>query len=403
MEAQRDSRPLRSVADAEAYVAGVCFKHGPPDRVGVELEWTLHAREDPAQDLDPRHVAAALGPHAPATLSPDSPRLPLTSGSGITVEPGGQVEISTLPARSLPQLIDSVTADVAELDALLSPAGLVRGGTGTDQHRAPRRILDVPRYRAMQALFDRCGPWGATMMCATASMQVCVDAGTEQESTDRWDAIHVAGPAVAALFANSPALAGRSDGWASHRLRATLGTCPPASGPLPSGRDPVTAWVDRVMTAPVVCVRRTDDSCWDPPRPMSFAEWVGGAAGPRPTYDDLDYHLGTIFPPVRPRGYVEIRYVDTQPDDRWHHPLVLLASLLSGPKATQRALEAAEPAAGLWQEAARDGLRHQHLARAAADLVAVAADHLPDDLDDGTAADVLGTLDHRTSTARRQP
>ena len=76
---------------------------------------------------------------------------------------------------------------------------------------------------------------------------------------------------------------------------------------------------------------------------------AGAAATCRsPTTDDLDYHLSTMFPPVRPRGYLEIRYLDAQPGDGWIHPFVLLCALMSSPASSTPALAAAEPARDRW-------------------------------------------------------
>ena len=399
-----DSRPVPSLGDAEAYVAMICFKHGPPERVGVELEWTVHHRDSPARPLDPAQLADALGDHAPPTVAPGSPHLPLPDGSHVTVEPGGQVEISSAPDRSVGALLDAVARDTAALDSLLASAGLVRGTTGIDSHRVSDRILDVPRYAAMQSFFDRIGPWGSSMMCSTASTQVCLDAGEEADTAVRWTALHSVGPALVALFANSPVVAGRDTGWASNRVRATLGTCPPVTHPLAPGGDPVGSWVRSAMTAPVLCVRR-EGRCWDVPRPTTFAEWVTGSLGTAPTYDDLDYHLSTLFPPVRPRGYVEVRYVDAQPPDAWHHPAVLLAALMSSRGTVERAAELTEHCADRWLAAARHGLDDPTLREAARDLVDLAADHLDPDLSPGLADDLVDTLQRRTApnAARRLP
>ena len=84
---------LRDRAEAEAYVASVCFKHGPPRLLGVELEWLVHPVSAPAAPVDAATLRAALGPHAPRSLDPRSPARPLPGGSTVTVEPGGQVEI----------------------------------------------------------------------------------------------------------------------------------------------------------------------------------------------------------------------------------------------------------------------------------------------------------------------
>lgn len=399
--------PIPCAEDAEAYVALVCFKHGPPERIGVELEWTLHHRGRPERPLDPHLLASALGCHAPPTLCPDNSPRPLPKGSLVTVEPGGQVEMSTLPHRSLGELLSAVEDDLRHLDALLEQSGLARGTAGIDPHRQPARLLDVPRYTAMQAYLDARGPWGSPMMCSTASIQVCLDAGAASDLALRWRTLHSVGPALVALFANSPVAHGRRTGWASNRLRATLGTCPPFTHPV-GGDDPVGAWVDRVMSAPVMCVRRAHDD-WAPHRPMSFADWLAGTAPGElpPTYDDLDYHLSTLFPPVRPRGYVEVRYLDAQPDDRWHHPVLLLDALMSSNQVAERACEIAGGTDALddpWETAARRGLDDPALRTTARRLVALAADHLDPTVDGELARLAWDALDRRTASdpARRQ-
>src|SRR5581483_9333915 len=91
------AEPVTTIADAEGYIARVCFKTGPPQRIGVELEWVVHHRGDVTQPLDPHLLAAALGHYAPNSLAPESPHHRLPSGGTVTVEPGGQVEISSAP------------------------------------------------------------------------------------------------------------------------------------------------------------------------------------------------------------------------------------------------------------------------------------------------------------------
>lgn len=399
-----DTRAISGTEDAEAYVAMVCFKHGPPERTGVELEWTVHHRDDASRPLDPHLLADALRDHAPPTLAPYSPHTPLDRGSLVTVEPGGQVEISSPPHTSVGRLLADVESEIAHLDTLLAAAGLRRGDHGIDGHRRPARLLDVPRYAAMQEFLDGRGPWGRSMMCSTASTQVCVDAGLPSDVPLRWHALHSVGPALVALFANSPVVGGRRTGWASNRLRATLGTCPPFTHPVPSEQDPVGAWVDRVMAAPVMCVRRTS-SHWAPDRPMSFAAWVSGAGKTAPTYDDLDYHLSTLFPPVRPRGYVEVRYLDAQPTASWHHPVLLVSALLSSRQTAERACELTEHCAELWLTAARRGLQDETLRIAARRLVELASEHFDPSVPSQVAGSTVETLLRRTGheSSRRQP
>lgn len=346
----------------------VCFKHGPPRLHGVELEWTVHHADDPHRPLDAGQLSKALGVHAPPTLVPGSPQLPLGRGSLVTVEPGGQVEISGPASASVPRLIEDTAADAAELTHLLSRAGLVPGDHGLDAYRPPRRLLTVPRYAAMEHAFQQLGPHGPRMMCSTAGLQVCLDAGEPGQAALRWRALHDIGPAMVALFANSRQRTGTDTGWASARTEATFGTCAPFTEPPPLDGDPAAAWARTAMEAPVLCLRRGDS--WEAPPGLTFGAWADGALpDDRPTYDDLEYHLSTLFPPVRPRGYLEVRYLDAQQGDGWIPPTLLLIALMSDPAVTDQALAAAAPAAGRWFPAAREGLDDKLVLQAARDLV----------------------------------
>ena len=79
---------IRSRAAAEAYVASVCFKHGPPSLVGVEIEWMFHHPDRPGEPVDPDTLRAALGAHTPPALEPSSLGQRLPAGGVVTVEPG---------------------------------------------------------------------------------------------------------------------------------------------------------------------------------------------------------------------------------------------------------------------------------------------------------------------------
>ncbi|WP_106191330.1 glutamate-cysteine ligase family protein [Umezawaea tangerina] len=363
---------FRDRAEAEAYVASVCFKHGPPRLFGVEIEWTVHHRQDPTRRLDATSLAAALGRHAPPTLVPDSPQRPLPSGTPLTVEPGGQVEISTPPRASLTELLKTVGEDVTELRRLLGASDLVLGDRGADPFRPPTRMLRVPRYAAMEHAFEPIGPEGITMMCSTAGLQVCLDFGLREHLNARWAAVHALGPVLNALFANSPGVGGRRPEWASARMRALYGTDPVRTRPAAAVcDDPAGEWARRVVGTPVIAVRGPGPN-WVPPRPLTFAEWVDGALGDRvPTSDDLDYHLSLMFPPVRPRGYLEVRYLDTPPDGRWIEPVVLMAALFSDQSVVDEVLAATAPAVGRWLTAARYGLADPTIARVAREVVEI--------------------------------
>jgi len=368
---------LRTCEEAEAYVASVCFKHGPPSLVGVELEWLVHRRDQPAAWPDPAALAAALGSHAPTTLVLASPAAPLPHGSLVTVEPGGQVELASIPAPDLGTLLSTVRADSAELHRLLAAEGLYPIAEAADPVRPPRRILDAPRYVAMEQCFDRIGSGGRSGMCSTAAVQVCLDAGEAVDVAARWAALHALGPVLVAAFANSPRLHGRSTGWKSTRMACWLALDPWRTAPPVSlDADPAAAWARRAMHTQLLCVRR-DGAAWDAPAGMTFADWVRGALQVPPTTDDLDYHLSTLFPPVRPHGHLEVRYIDAQRGPDWELPLTLLASLLANLSTVDAALAACAPAIGRWTAAARFGLADRTLARCAATVFDLACAGLP--------------------------
>jgi glutamate--cysteine ligase len=109
------------------------------------------------------------------------------------------------------------------------------------------------------------------------------------------------------------------------------------------------------------------------PPGLTFADWIRDGDQPRPTLADLDYHLSTLFPLVRPRGYLELRFLDTQPGDGWLAPVALLAGLGTEDDLLDEARRVCEPVCDQWTEAARLGLQHPPLAAAARALADVAA------------------------------
>ncbi len=366
---------------AEAFITRICFKLGPPELVGLELEWHVHDRRTPTAPLSPNRIAAALGPWCPPALrlSP-APAATMPNGSALTVEPGGQLEISSRPAGSLTECIGAAAADARLLNGRLTQAGLVALGAGTDPYRAPSRLLDLPRYAAMEAYFDQRSPAGRVMMGSTAAVQPCLDAGRAagpDSFVSRWQTLHAVGPPLVAMFANSPVLAGRSTGWRSTRQRSWLDIDPLRTAPPGLGGDPRREYARFALDAPLLCVRR-DDGPWSAPRDVTFADWLGGALGAPPTYGDLAYHLSTLFPPVRASGHFEVRYLDAQPGDGWIVPTAVVWALTATHRVRDAAGAITEPVTGRWAAAARVGLGDPQIARAAMALLELAMDALAD-------------------------
>ncbi|MEV6953630.1 ergothioneine biosynthesis glutamate--cysteine ligase EgtA [Streptomyces sp. NPDC051183] len=379
----RTDHTLLTETTAEDLIHGICFKTGPPRLLGAELEWIVLDAEQPGHPLPHERLAAA---HDAARA------LPLRSR--VTVEPGGQLELSSAPAASLTECVDALQADLTAVRATLRAQGLILRGLGQDLRRPYRRMLtSSPRYEAMEAYFDRTGPAGRAMMCATASVQVCVDAGQEEPGPlghgPRWRLAHLLGAVLVAAFANSPAYEGPYAGWRCARqgIWSDLDTRRALAPPLDA--EPRAAWTRQVLDTEVMCIRAPDDRPWTAPPGLTFRDWLR-TGRPRPaTAEDLDYHLTTLFPPVRPRGHLELRMIDAQPgDDGWLVPVAVVHALFDDPEAAEAAYRAAKaladtygphpaPRNPLWRSAARHGLADPELRAAARVCFRAAAEALP--------------------------
>ncbi|NUT35616.1 MAG: ergothioneine biosynthesis glutamate--cysteine ligase EgtA [Hamadaea sp.] len=363
-------RPITE-AEAESFVAERAIEPSSPAQLGVELEYLLADVGDPAATVDPAYAQRVLT---------DAGALPRTSA--LTWEPGGALELSSRPGDRVGDVLTDVAADLAAARKALWDKGIRLIGAGLDPLRPPRRILEAPRYVAMEAHFDRRGEPGRWMMTRTASVQVCLHAGADRPGwagyRGRWRLAHDLGPVLIAAFANSPVARGHATGWCSTRQavwsRLDAGRTTPVGGD-----DPREAWARYALDADVLCVR-VDDGPWTAPAGLTFREWIRAGRPRPPTAGDLAYHLTTLFPPVRPRGYLELRMIDAQAGGQWTVPFAVAAALLTDDRAADAAAEACEPLRTLphlWQEAARRGLKHPALARAAQRCFDAALDALP--------------------------
>ncbi|WP_030934974.1 ergothioneine biosynthesis glutamate--cysteine ligase EgtA [Streptomyces sp. NRRL S-646] len=376
-----EPRTALTPPEVEALVRGICFKTGPPRTVGVEVEWLVHELHTPQLPVTPERLEAAY-----AALR----TVPLRSA--LTVEPGGQLELSSPPATSLMECIGTVSADLDAVRSALAGQDLGLVGIGHDPWHPPRRFLHERRYDAMETCLDRTGPSGRRMMCTSASVQVCLDAGYEEPGPlghgRRWWLAHQLGAVLVAAFANSPLARREPTGWRSTRQLLWLEIGPGRAGAPPLDGDPRAAWARHVLDAPVMCIRG-DDGPWDVPEGLTFREWTRSGAPRPPTREDLDYHITTLFPPVRPRGFLELRMIDAQPgEDGWIVPLAVTTALFDDPEAAETAYRTVKPLAEraltlpaphnpLWIDAARNGLADPELHEAAVACFTAALEALP--------------------------
>lgn len=367
---------------AAGHIHGVCFKTGPPGSAGVELEWLVLDRTQTRRPVPPERLDAAL-----ASLPVTDGRLP--SGTLLTREPGGQLELSTACAPGPLACVTTAADDLAMVRRAFDEQGLDLSGYGLDPFRDPPRVLDLPRYAAMESYLDRIGPWGRMMMRATAAVQLNLDAGTENGDIDgyraRWQLAHRLGPVLVAAFANSPLWHGKPTGWRSTRQAVWEHLDPSRTRPphdLPADADPRDDWARFALDAGLLCLRRPESADWTAPPGHSFASWLRGGITERPaTQADLDYHLSTLFPPVRARGWLELRMIDAQPGDGWIVPALLTNVLLDDRTAAEAAWAATEPlcpasspfpSRSVWSRAARLGPSAPEFAKAALACIDIA-------------------------------
>jgi len=309
--------------DIRAAVASMFAPARHPGLVGVELELIPVTDTPRPRPVAPQWLAAGFDAGFVKAAVP-------------TFEPGGQLELSPPPRPAVEDLVADVTALSRRAAAIAASRGIRLEAAGLNPYHCCADVplrLPTPRYLAMQRAFDEVGPDGRRMMRLTASLQITVDLLPGRAGHEQWLVANLAGPPLAAAFANSAVAAGRPAGIAGARTRI---------------------WQHADL-------RRTG---YDG-RHLDIADPVGGyaafaAAAPRLPIPDARrpaYHLSTLFPPVRPRGgYLEVRYLDAQPPWRIAEAVAVVASLLYDDRARRDALDLLLPRAQdqyrAWTEAA---------------------------------------------------
>jgi glutamate--cysteine ligase len=356
-----------TLADIHDHVRRHCFTPaGPPGRVGVELELLTMTAGDPSRRPDADALFSVVD------------HLDVPGGGRLTIEPGGQVELSSQPHAGVAAAIEATAAGVDGLRSALEAAGVHTAALGLDPARPSQRIVSSPRYDAMEAFFEGDGGAGLSMMCATASIQVNLDLGEPVDVARRWRMAHALGPVLVAAFANSPLALGAPTGARSSRQQVWAALDRTRSAPALSVLPPADSWARYALAARVMLIGAGAGDHQPVREQLTFAAWMAeGHALGYPTVADFAYHLTTLFPPVRPKGWLELRMIDALPDPWWQVALAVTTALLDDPEALDTAEHTCGPVAGCWEEAAAHGLVHPGLASAARTCFAAALDALP--------------------------
>lgn len=258
-------------------------------RLAVEQELLAHDESGAATSIDWIRAVAAGSTYAPY----------------LGFEPGGQVELSLPVSTDAAGLGRGLCAATGALRADCARIGVRLDAEATDPRPTDEVPLQLtsPRYLAMQRHFDTIGTAGRRMMRATASTQVCLDWWPGAAGLEQWRVLQLAGPFLAAVWARSTGPESRLATWLAVDPGRTAFDDRLLHG------DPVTAYADFAARAHV------------------FVD--GGPVA----------HLTTLFPPVRPRGrYLEVRFLDVQPEEQVAAVAGALASLLYDDRHRARAL-----------------------------------------------------------------
>ena len=288
-------------------------------------------------------------------------------GVRVTLEPGGQVELSGAPCENLHQSRAELETHVRELATVAETLGLAVLGLGMQPMSGVDDIEWVPkeRYRIMRAYMQQVGTRGHRMMKQTATVQVNIDFDNERDALRKLRVGMALSPVLNAMFANSSISEGGPNGLLSYRGWVWFDTDRARCGLLPFAFEPDASfarYVQWALDVPMYFLLRAGryrtEHTGMPFRQFLQAGWDGEQA----TMDDWQLHLTTLFPEVRLKGYVEFRAADSQPPER----MLALPALVKGVFYDADCLEAALDLVKRWsaaecqrlyEEVVRQGLR----------------------------------------------
>ncbi len=281
-------------------------------------------------------------------------------GANVSLEPGGQLELSGAPLENIHQTCDEVNHHLAEVKAVADAIGVKFIGLGAAPEWTHEEMPLMPkgRYKLMDAYMQKVGTHGTQMMRRTSTVQVNLDFGSEADMVQKLRVALALQPVATALFANSPFFEGKPNGHKSWRSRIWRSLDDARTGTLPwvfeDGMG-FERWVDWVLDVPMYFVYR--DGKYIDALGMSFRDFLKGELpalpGEKPLLSDWADHLTTVFPEARIKQFIEMRGADGGP---WRR-LCALPALWVGLMYDQAALDAAWDLCKGWSAEQREALR----------------------------------------------
>jgi glutamate--cysteine ligase len=347
---QEKGAPITDRRQLIEYLEAGC-KPKPDWRVGTEHEKFGYTHDDlrPLPYAGDRGIRALLEGLArqfgwEMIRENDRPIALQRGRASVTLEPGGQVELSGAPVKTLHETCCEVHEHLDQVRAVAAPLGIGMLGLGFQPKWRREDIPWMPkgRYRIMGAYMPTRGRLGLDMMLRTCTIQTNLDFSSEADMVQKFRVGLAWQPVATALFANSPFTEGRPNGFLSYRSHVWTDTDPDRCGILPFVFEDgmgFERYVDHVLDVPMYFVYR--DGQYIDAAGQSFRDFLRGRLpalpGEVPTITDWSDHLTTLFPEVRLKRFLEMRGADGGP---WRS-LCALPALWVGVLYHQATLDAA--------------------------------------------------------------
>lgn len=281
-------------------------------------------------------------------------------GANVSLEPGGQLELSGAPVETIHETCDEVNVHLREVKDVADEIGVgfIGLGAAPEWTHEDMDLMPKGRYKLMNDYMGKVGTMGRVMMRRTCTVQVNLDFSSEADMAQKMRVAVALQPVATALFANSPFFEGKLNGHKSWRSRVWRDLDPARTGMIPFVFDEgfgFEAWVQYALDVPMYFVYR--DGKYIDALGMSFRDFMAGKLpalpGETPTLSDWADHLTTAFPEARTKQFIEMRGAD---GGSWRR-LCALPAFWVGIMYDQASLDGAWDLVKGWDAETRDALR----------------------------------------------
>ena len=242
------------------------------------------------------------------------------TGGSITLEPGGQLELSGAPVTNIHETCAEVNEHLKQMREIGKNLGIGMLGIGFHPSWTRDEVHWMPkgRYKVMREYMPKVGNLGHDMMLRTSTVQVNLDYADEADMIKKFRTALALQPVATALFANSPFLEGKPSGYLSYRAHIWTDTDPDRTGVPGFVFDDgfgYEAYTDYILDVPMYFVHR--EGKYIDAAGQSFRDFMAGKLaalpGERPVMADWIDHISTAFPEVRLKQFLEMRGADSGP------------------------------------------------------------------------------------------